>query len=147
MLRDAHFRALLSMRTLILRSERGSRPGLILRSERSERLEGRGRAPHHKGRASRSMRTRYAPSPRSSRGEGWGEGIFYTHSLSRAPHPLALLATSPRKRGEVSHAACSWAHLRKSANTAAISPSLYAQSSGGTRSTSRSPGKRSCSSL
>src|SRR2546427_12854194 len=34
---------------LMLRSARGSRPGLILRSERSERLEGRGRAPHHEG--------------------------------------------------------------------------------------------------
>ena len=37
------------------------------------------------------------------RGEGWGEGLFSWPVIrSRAPHPLASLATSPRKRGEVS---------------------------------------------
>ena len=41
------------------------------------------------------------------------------------------------------HAALACARLRKSTNTAAISGSFGAQSSGGTRSTSRSPGKRS----
>src|SRR5262249_45750632 len=40
-------------------------------------------------------------------------------------------------------AALACARLRKSTNTAAISASFGAQSSGGTRSTSRSPGKRS----
>src|SRR6202051_5362792 len=47
-----------------------------------------------------------APSPRSSRGEGWGEGLFQRARLAESPPPppdFAALrrATSPRKRGEV----------------------------------------------
>jgi hypothetical protein len=48
--------------SLILRRRRGSRPALVLRNERSECLEGRGRAPHHEGPPSRRMR-RAIPLP------------------------------------------------------------------------------------
>ena len=47
-----------------------------------------------------------ASSPGSSRGEGWGEGLFSAQTvrdaLADSPSPDVLLAsTSPRKRGQV----------------------------------------------
>ena len=40
--------------------------------------------------------TKSFPSPRSLRGEGWGEGLLLRYPLTRRYAP-----TSPRKRGEV----------------------------------------------
>jgi hypothetical protein len=48
-------------------------------------------------------RPTFSPSPRSSRGEGWGEGLF-SASAARGGSPSSHLRcdpTSPRKRGEV----------------------------------------------
>src|SRR4051812_38063875 len=43
-----------------------------------------------------------SPSPRSSRGEGWGEGLSPRTELAESPpHPKPSASTSPRKRGEV----------------------------------------------
>ncbi len=50
-----------------------------------------------------------SPSPRSSRGEGWGEGLLPQISVTKcvrgeSPSPgLLRNLTSPRKRGEVTH--------------------------------------------
>jgi tripartite-type tricarboxylate transporter receptor subunit TctC len=54
-----------------------------------------------------AKRTRSAPSPRSSRGEGWGEGQSIRSAACReSPSPGSLRdPTSPRKRGEVRLAA------------------------------------------
>jgi len=42
---------------------------------------------------------------RSDRASDPGEGLCTLELLAAAPHPLATLATSPRKRGEVARAA------------------------------------------
>ncbi len=80
-----------------------------------------------------TLQTRARPEPSKSLGE---RGELHGFCFSDFTFPARPV-----------QAALTCARLRKSANTAAISPSLGAQSSGGTRSTSRSPGKRSCSSL
>src|SRR5271165_2615455 len=51
-----------------------------------------------------SCRPLSSPSPRSSRGEGWGEGLYQQADSRKVPltrnSPLRI-STSPRKRGEV----------------------------------------------
>jgi len=49
----------------------------------------------------RQRRSIASPSPRSSRGEGWGEGLSRQARLAESPLTRRFAPTSPRRRGEV----------------------------------------------